>query len=147
VKTIFMPSAFMCDKCQFDFGWGTMRRYGFGAFQPFGKAARNLLEGNKAESVVAINRTVASGFSDPEALFYAGRHLAHLGETDGAFALLERVVKGGFFCYPALAADPWLAGLRKKPAFTKLLKQAETQHKDAADAFANLGGAKLLAQK
>ena len=99
-------------------------------------AARTLLEGNTAESVATINRIVASGFTDPEALFYAGRHLAHLGESDAALAVLERVVKGGFFSYPVLAADPWLAGLRKKSAFTKLLKQAEAHHAEAVADYA-----------
>ena len=107
-------------------------------------AARTLLEGNSAESIATVNRIVASGFSDPEALFYAGRHLAHLGETDAALVVLERMVKGGFFCYPVLAGDPWLAPLRKKAAFTKLVKHAETQHQEAAEVFARLGGGKLL---
>jgi TolB-like protein len=107
-------------------------------------AARTLLEGSQAESVAAVGRVVASDFRDPEGLFYLSRHLAHLNETGPALGLLERVVDGGFFCYPAMAQDPWLDSLRKKPAFTKLLHQAETQHQEAAAAFAKLSGEKLL---
>jgi len=90
-------------------------------------AARTLLEGNTAESVAAVGRIVASGFKDPEGLFYLSRHFAHLNEVGPAFDLVERVVAGGFFCYPAMANDPWLSSLRKKPAFTKLLHQADKQ--------------------
>jgi DNA-binding winged helix-turn-helix (wHTH) protein/tetratricopeptide (TPR) repeat protein len=103
-------------------------------------AARTLLEGNTAESIAAIGRIVASGFRDPEGLFYLSRHLAHLNESSAAFDLLERVVGGGFFCYPAMARDRWLDSLRKKPAFTTLLKQAEARYRESAAAFARLRG-------
>jgi DNA-binding winged helix-turn-helix (wHTH) protein/tetratricopeptide (TPR) repeat protein len=98
-------------------------------------AGRTLLEGNKTESIAAVHRIVASGFSDPEGLFYAARHLSHLGERDSALSVLTRVVEGGFFGYPALAADPWLASLRKKTAFVKLMKKAEQQHVEAKAIF------------
>jgi DNA-binding winged helix-turn-helix (wHTH) protein/tetratricopeptide (TPR) repeat protein len=110
----------------------------------FMAAARTLLEGHKAESIAAVRRIVDSDFRDPEALFYLGRHLAHLGETTPALELLERVVGGGFFCYPVMKSDPWLDPLRKKPEFAKLLKQAETQHRHAKAAFEKLGGDRIL---
>jgi DNA-binding winged helix-turn-helix (wHTH) protein/tetratricopeptide (TPR) repeat protein len=107
-------------------------------------AARTLLEGNAAESVAAVGRVVRSDFRDPEALFYLSRHLAHLHEAGPALDLLERVVAGGFFCYPAMARDPWLDSLRRKPAFTRLLARAEAQHREAAGVFARLQGEKVL---
>jgi predicted Zn-dependent protease len=100
-------------------------------------ASRTLLEGNTTESIAAIQRIVASGFSDPEGLFYAARHLAHLGEADAALTVLERVVQGGFVCYPSFATDTWLASIRKKSAFARLMKKAEEQHKQARAAFAS----------
>jgi DNA-binding winged helix-turn-helix (wHTH) protein/tetratricopeptide (TPR) repeat protein len=107
-------------------------------------AARALLEGNAAESLAAVKRVVASGFKDPEGLFYLTRHLAHMNDVDPALELFERVVAGGYFCYPAMADDPWLEPLRKQNAFTKVLKQAETQHREAAAEFARLEGDKVL---
>jgi tetratricopeptide (TPR) repeat protein len=107
-------------------------------------AARTLLEGDAAESVAAVNRIVASDFRDPEGLFYLTRHLSHLQQVGPALELYERVVKGGFFCFPAMDRDPWLDPLRKKPAFTKLLRQAETQHRAAAAALTELRGEELL---
>jgi DNA-binding winged helix-turn-helix (wHTH) protein/tetratricopeptide (TPR) repeat protein len=98
-------------------------------------AGRTLLEGNRIESIAAVERILGSGFSDPEGLFYAARHLAHLGESDRALAVLDRVIQGGFFGQPTLAADPWLISLRKKAAFTRLMKKAEEQHTEAKAIF------------
>ena len=103
-------------------------------------AARTLLEGDEAQSVAAVNRVVASDFRDPEGLFYLTRHLSHLQQVTPALELFDRVVDGGFFCFPAMTSDPWLDPLRKKPAFTKRLRQAEAQHRKAAAAFADLQG-------
>lgn len=107
-------------------------------------AARALLENDENESIAAINRIIASDFQDPEGLFYLSRHLSHLSQIEPALQLLERVVKGGYFCYPAMAEDPWLDPLRKKPEFKKLLARAETQHREAIGAFRRLSGEKLL---
>ena len=107
-------------------------------------AARTLLEGQTDESLAAIGRVVASDFRDPEGLFYLSRHLAHLQATGPSLDLLERVVDGGFSCFPAMARDPWLDSLRKKPAFTRLVRRAETRHQDAVAAFERLGGGKIL---
>src|SRR5262249_53698723 len=52
-------------------------------------AARTMIEGDAEASVAAIDRILASGFSDPEALFYLTRHLSKLGQTDKALGLLE----------------------------------------------------------
>ena len=107
-------------------------------------AARTLIEGNPAESIAAVGRIVASDFRDPEGLFYLSRHLAYSNEVDPALSLLERVVAGGYVCFPAMVQDPWLDGLRNKPAFAELLHQVETQHRMAAMAFAELNGEKIL---
>jgi DNA-binding winged helix-turn-helix (wHTH) protein/tetratricopeptide (TPR) repeat protein len=110
----------------------------------FMAAARTLLEGDKTASIAAVRRVLASKFSDPEPLFYMSRHLAHLGEATPALELLDRVVAGGFFCYPAMVRDPWLDPLRKKAAFSKLLGRAEAQHRQARSEFERLGGARIL---
>ena len=107
-------------------------------------AARTLLEGDHAHSIVAVNRIVGSDFRDPEGLFYLARHLSHLGQVKPALELFERVVQGGFFCFPAMNSDPWLDPLRRKPGFTKLLGQAESEHREAAAAFAKSQGEKVL---
>lgn len=110
-------------------------------------AARALLEGNTHESIAAITRIVASDFGDPEGLFYLTRHLARLNAVGPALELFERVVAGGFFCFPAMANDPWLDPLRKQAAFTRLLRDAEAQHRAASAAFTERGGEKLLGSR
>lgn len=107
-------------------------------------AARTLLEGHPGESIAAVKRVMSSDFRDPEGLFYLSRHLARLNETGAALDLFERVVAGGFFCFPAMARDPWLDSLRKKPAFTRLLRRAQDQHQAAQEAFKRSGGDKVL---
>lgn len=107
-------------------------------------AARTLIEKDVAGSVAAVGRIVASEFSDPEGLFYLTRHLAHLNQANTALALLERVVGGGFFCYPAISSDPWLNPVRKKPRFAKLLRRVEQQHHAAAKEFTRLEGDRIL---
>src|SRR5262249_54518483 len=77
-------------------------------------------------------------------LFYLTRHLAHLNQVDSALDLLERVVGGGFFCYPAMSSDPWLDPVREKPRFAKLLGRAEQQHRRAAEEFTRLEGDRIL---
>jgi TolB-like protein len=107
-------------------------------------AARTLIEGDEAESGAAVGRIVASEFSDPEGLFYLTRHLARLNQADAALALFERVVGGGFFCYPAMLSDPWLEPVRKRPEFAKLLERAEQQHQAAEREFVRLEGDRIL---
>jgi DNA-binding winged helix-turn-helix (wHTH) protein/tetratricopeptide (TPR) repeat protein len=107
-------------------------------------AARTMLEGNKGESLAAVDRVVSSNFRDPEGLFYLTRHLAHLNEVAAALDLLRRVVAGGFVCFPAMACDPWLDPLRKQPEFTQLLREAETKHRKAAATFERMQGDGML---
>jgi DNA-binding winged helix-turn-helix (wHTH) protein/tetratricopeptide (TPR) repeat protein len=106
-----------------------------GRLRDFAVVARTLLEGDNAGSIAAVAGIVASGFRDPEGLFYLSRHLAHLDEVAPALDLLERVVASGYCCFPTMARDPWLGSLRKKPTFARLIKQAEGRHREALAAF------------
>ena len=103
-------------------------------------AARTLLEGRVADSLAAIHRITATDFRDPEGLFYFVRHLAHLEERDAAVQLFQRVVRGGFCCFPAMARDPWLDSIRDLPEFAKLLREARTKHREALAAFDSVKG-------
>jgi hypothetical protein len=40
--------------------------------------------------------------------------------------------------------EPWFDGLRGDPRFTVILKEAETRSREAAAAFAQAGGDRLL---
>jgi hypothetical protein len=110
----------------------------------FMMAARTMIEGDSEGSVAAVGRIIDSGFNDPEGLFYLSRHLARLNQVTAARDLLERVVSGGFFCYPAIEGDPWLDPIRDKPQFAKLLAHAKQQHKAAKREFERVEGDRIL---
>jgi DNA-binding winged helix-turn-helix (wHTH) protein/tetratricopeptide (TPR) repeat protein len=110
----------------------------------FMMAARAVIEGDLAASVAAIERITTSAFSDPEALLYLSRHLAHLNQVEASLELLERAVGGGHFCYPTMSTDPWFDALRKQPKFVSLLDRAEQQHKAAVKEFDRLEGSQTL---
>jgi tetratricopeptide (TPR) repeat protein len=116
-------------------------------FRDFAMAARTLIEGDSEASVSAIGRIVASDFSDPEGLFYLARHLSRLEQKDSAIDLLERVIGGGYSCYPVFATDPWLDPVREDPRLAKLLAHAEQKHKAAASEFSRLSGERILGMR
>jgi eukaryotic-like serine/threonine-protein kinase len=104
---------------------------------------RALLEGNRQASLEATERCIAH-FRDPEALFYLARQLAHLGESQRAFAELERAVDQGYLCARALARDPWLEPVRSTVEFGFLLQRASELGRKAARVFVESGGERLL---
>jgi hypothetical protein len=83
---------------------------------------RALLEGDRAQSLTALERA-GDEPADPETKYYVARSLAHLTAHDAALATLREVVDGGYWCYPALAADHWLDGIRGTPAFQAVLSR------------------------
>jgi len=106
-------------------------------------AARTLLEGKNEESAEAARR-FAGATKDPEGLYYAARHLAHLGDTETALHFLARGIEGGFFAYPVLARDAWLKPLEHDSRFVELLRRAEARHRAAAAGFVARGGDQAL---
>jgi tetratricopeptide (TPR) repeat protein len=110
----------------------------------FAAAARTLLEGDRAASIAAVGRILDSGFSDPQALFYLTRHMAHLGQTDAAIVLFDRVVAGGFIAYPAMARDEWLEPLSCDERFIKVLASVKEKYLEAEKKFEILEGNRLL---
>lgn len=110
----------------------------------FARAARTMIEGDAAGSAAAADRIVTSDFSDPEGLFYLVRHLARLSRLDEAMNLLERVVGGGFFCYPAMMHDPWLEPLRKLARFEELMRAVANKHQSAESDFTAMEGHRIL---
>jgi hypothetical protein len=110
----------------------------------FARASRRLIEGDEAGSIFAVEAIVASGFSDPEGLYYLTRHLAHLNQQNASCKLLERVVAAGFSCYPAMLHDPWLDSIRAVPQFSELLDKVKDRSHAAEVEFASLEGRRIL---
>jgi serine/threonine protein kinase/tetratricopeptide (TPR) repeat protein len=105
-------------------------------------ALTHLIRNEPEESLANIRKL--AHIHDPEGRYYAVRHLAYLGDTDAALALLQRVVEDGFFCVPAFARDPWLDSLRGTPQFTEIVRRAEARHRQALISFLTSEGDRVL---
>jgi hypothetical protein len=73
------------------------------------------------------------------------RCFARVGLHDRALELIDAAEVGGFFCYPFFASDPWLDVLRGDPRLLVTLRRAESRMHDAARAFAEHPGSRILA--
>jgi eukaryotic-like serine/threonine-protein kinase len=107
-------------------------------------ALRAAMEADRDGCVEGTQQILGTGFHDPEGLLFCARSLARVGATDFALSLLDQVVDGGFSCPRALVQDPWLDSLRAEPRFIRVLHRAEAKTADAATAFAQAGGERLL---
>ena len=79
-----------------------------------------------------------------EGVYYTSRQLAYLGAYEDALDGLERSLRGGYFCLPALLTDPWLDGLRGTPRFERYVDQVRERNERALVSFGVAGGRKLL---
>ena len=102
-----------------------------------------LLAGNK-EECVSVTQRILAGFTDPEGIFYIGRHMLYFGETAEFLPKLKQAVERGFYCLPAFARDPWLDPMRTNPEFLRILRVAEKRCEEAKVAFIEAGGERLL---
>lgn len=91
-----------------------------------------------------MDALIASGFRDPEGLFYQVIKLAHAGDADRAVAILGDVVDRGFYPYETFTRHAWLDSLRLRDDFRAILERAEHRHLAARAAFVNAGGRTLL---
>ena len=107
------------------------------------RVMRLLIEDRRDEVIAGID-AIAPDFRDAEGVYYLARQSAYVGAADQAMQLLERATGAGFWCYPLLASDDWLASLRDRPDFITLLRRAEQELALASAAFAGAGGDRIL---
>jgi TolB-like protein len=88
--------------------------------------------------------TELADFPDPEGMYYMGRSMAHVGETDMAILGLTSAVDRGFFCYPFFVRDAWLDPVRGDARFIDALRRAEGRWRDAKRAFDEHPGSRVL---
>jgi tetratricopeptide (TPR) repeat protein len=105
---------------------------------------RAFLQGKREESIKASEAILSGTFRDPEGLFYQARQLAYLDEKPMALEMFARAIDRGFFCYPVMLRDPWLDPLRGSTEFIDLLRKAQELHREATQAFYDLGGEAVL---
>jgi tetratricopeptide (TPR) repeat protein len=95
-----------------------------------GVASRLAIERKRDECLEAMVSFQDQEF-DPEGLYFAGRALIRVDESEHAIDMLERVVERGFFCLEAFVRDPWLDPVRRDARFQKLVHRAEQRWRDA----------------
>ena len=103
-----------------------------------------VIEPDRAPLRAAVDELIASGFRDPEGLFYQAIKLAHAGDLDRAVEILADVVDRGFYPYETFTRHAWLDPLRTRQDFNAILEKAERRHQEARAAFVNAGGETLL---
>jgi hypothetical protein len=108
------------------------------------ESLRLLVEGRRVEGLAATEAILPDGYRDPESFYCVARQLIFFGSEGSGMPLLERAVEEGFFCVAALARDPWLDSVRSDSAFMKILRRAESRHREALAAFLDAGGDRLL---
>jgi tetratricopeptide (TPR) repeat protein len=108
------------------------------------KSLRAAFEKDRDGCVEGTRQLLASGFHDPEGVFFCARNLARVDDREFALKLLRQVVDGGFYCAPAIVQDPWFDSIRAEPSFINVLHRAEEKSGEAAMAFARAGGDRLL---
>ncbi|HEY2321253.1 MAG TPA: protein kinase [Thermoanaerobaculia bacterium] len=103
--------------------------FGFRIFDMF----RAVIERRRDDALELIGQL--HDFPDPEGLYYMGRSLTRIGESEDAILQLRSAVERGFYCYPFFVRDPWLDPLRGDARFVEILKLAEARTREAQRAF------------
>jgi TolB-like protein/tetratricopeptide (TPR) repeat protein len=87
-----------------------------------------------------------SGFADPEGLYILSSFLPQAGLREEALELLDRAVRGGYYCASAMRTDELWDPLRETAVFRQLLAIADAGVAQARDAFVRAGGPSVLGQ-
>ncbi len=105
------------------------------------RALEGMLDG--APDAFEAFASLATGHSDPEALFMYGAGLARLGDPR-ALAILGASVDGGFTVPQGLREHPWLSSVRGDPVMAAVVERAEAARRETGRAFLEAGGPALL---
>lgn len=115
-----------------------------GSVRAIMQSLRAYLEGDRDGCLKAIEAGEPLTRRDSEALFYAARHLAQIGEGARALDVLSLVLDSGFLCGSALFRDAWLAPLRSLPGYSPLVGRADQRRTRTRASFLTAGGPDLL---
>jgi serine/threonine protein kinase len=115
-----------------------------GSIRPMMLSLRAYLEGNLEECLQILDSGELSTGKDPEGLFYLGRQLALIGQTERTFSVLSSAIDKGLFCGTALLRDPAFASLRSSSTYSELVRRAEARHVQSHAAFLEAGGPEIL---
>jgi hypothetical protein len=106
---------------------------------PFQTKVLLVFEPDRAPLRAAVDELIASGFRDPEGLFYQAIKLSHAGDLDRAVEILAEAVDRGFYPHETLARHAWLDPLRMRHDFDAIVEKAEHRHLEARADFVKAG--------
>ena len=75
---------------------------------------------HKPSSEIATLAGSVRASDDPELNYFAAAHLAYCGQTEAAFDLLSRAIKGNYCSYPAIESDPLFAKVRSTSQYADM---------------------------
>ena len=105
---------------------------------------RAMLEGNKKESMQAMERLLSQRFLDLEGSYYLARQMARLEERDRALKMLASATERGYCCYPALTMEPWFEPLQGMLEFQAVVQKGRALREEAQRVFSEAGGEQAL---
>ena len=115
-----------------------------GIYRLFREISLGLLEEDRAAAGAAAEQLVSIWrLRDPCATYYLARSLARL-DHPAAIDMFRRAVEGGFHAYSFYMRDPWLDGIRSDREFKGIVELAERRCREAAQAFTEAGGERIL---
>ena len=91
------------------------------------------LEGRKVDPLLGWLRETET--TNAEALFWLAEAHAYAGDVPQAVARLRGAVAGGYFNYPYLLADPFLASVRAAHEAVPIFETARLRHEQFAHEF------------
>jgi eukaryotic-like serine/threonine-protein kinase len=112
-------------------------------FRALVQSVHALIEGRRTDSANAMDEAVR-GMRDPEALFYAARQYAYLGERERAHQALAGAVRSGYFALWRGQHDKWFNEIRGEPTFAQLVDESRKGHDAARAAFEAAKGEAII---
>ncbi|MGC1965426.1 MAG: hypothetical protein WA673_03140 [Candidatus Acidiferrales bacterium] len=101
-------------------------------YAQIGKALSNSIAHRKAAGLENLrgleSKMTEREVGNPEAAYKVAQAFDVLGDKVSALRMLRRSVESAFFCYPYVATDPLLNGLRSEPEFAQILEVARQRH-------------------
>jgi serine/threonine protein kinase len=119
-------------------------RFGGTTMSIFSRLTQAALEMDAGTARRLADELMATKFKDPEGAFYVGMWLSAVGEHALGLQLLDRAVNNGYYAYSVLTHTPWLDSVRTRPEFGRILRLAESRHREAQEAYRAAGGEAIL---
>ncbi len=94
----------------------------------FSKAMLAIMEGNKDEARILMEKLENYEFKDAEPYYFIAQIYGLLNDKPACYRCLRRTIEGGFFNYSLMTRDIFFDPVRDDPEFDKILEVAKEKH-------------------